>query len=111
MSHPRFPDHIESVEKILSELRLDSVPRLRVFNKEDKLSREEAEGICQKYGGVSISALRPESLENFFLAIDRKLWEVGATRNRESHSGDEMDNVRLTNEDSFDISNQNWMRK
>ena len=27
---------------------------------------------------------------------------------RESHSMDGMDNVRLTNEDSFDISNQNW---
>jgi GTP-binding protein HflX len=111
MSHPRFPEHIESVEKILSELGLDGVPRSRVFNKEDRLNRQEAESICQKYGGVSISALRPESLEKFFLAIDRKLWEVGATRNRESHSGDEMDNVRLTNEDSFDISNQNWMRK
>jgi hypothetical protein len=84
---------------------------LRVFNKEDKLSREEAEGICQKYGGASISALRPESLEKFLVAIDRKLWEVGTTRSRESHSGDGMDSVRLTNEDSFDISNQNWMRK
>jgi 50S ribosomal subunit-associated GTPase HflX len=81
---------------------LDGVPRLRVFNKEDELSREEAEGICRKYGGVSISALRSESLDKFFLAIDRKLWE-------ESHSGDGADNVRLTNEDSFDISNQNWM--
>jgi hypothetical protein len=70
---------------------------------------EEAEAICQKYDGVSISALRSESLERFFQAIDRKLWEVGTTRNRESHSGDGADNVRLTNEDSFDISNQNWM--
>ncbi|HMK50949.1 MAG TPA: GTPase HflX, partial [Thermodesulfobacteriota bacterium] len=86
MSHPRFPEHIESVEKILSELRLDGVPRLRVFNKEDKLSREEAEGVCQKYDGVSISALRPEGLDKFFVAIDRKLWEVGMTRGRESHS-------------------------
>ncbi|HUL36784.1 MAG TPA: GTPase HflX [Thermodesulfobacteriota bacterium] len=103
MSHPRFPEHIESVEKILSELRLDCTPRLRVFNKEDKLSREEAEAICQKYDGVSISALRPESLDKFFVAIDRKLWEVGMTRGRESHSGDGMDNVRLTNEDPFDI--------
>jgi GTP-binding protein HflX len=102
ISHPRFPEQIESVEKILFELNLDGVPRIRVFNKEDKLSREEAESICQKHGGVSISALRSESLEKFFLAIDRKLWE-------ESHSGDGTEKVRLTNEDSFDISNQNWM--
>jgi GTPase len=106
ISYSRFPEHVESVEKILFELKLDAIPRLRVFNKEDKLSREEGEAICQKYGGVSISALRPESFEKFFLAVDKKLWEVGTPRNRENHSIDGMDNVRLTNKDSFDISNQ-----
>ena len=102
ISHPHFTEHIESVERILFELKLDPIPRVRVFNKEDKLSRQEGEAICQKYGGVSISALRPESLEEFFLLVDRKLWE-------KSHSPNRMDHVRLTNEDSFDISDQNWM--
>jgi len=106
ISCPRFPEHIESVERILVELKLDHVPRLRVFNKEDKLSLEKGEAICQKYAGVSISTLRPESLEKFFLAVDKKLWEVGTTRNPESQTIDGMDNVRLTNKDSFDISNQ-----
>jgi len=109
ISYPRYPEHIESVENILFELNLDAVPRLRVFNKEDKLSREEIKVICQKYGGVSISSLRPESLEKFFLAVDKKLWEVGTTRDRENHLLEGMDNVGLTNGDSFDISNQNWM--
>ena len=108
ISHPRFPEQIEAVEKILSELRLDTIPRLHVFNKEDKLSQGEGEAICQKYGGVSVSALHPEGLEKFFLAIERKLWEVGTTQNRESRPPDGTGNVRLTNEDSFDISNQNW---
>jgi GTP-binding protein HflX len=90
VSHPRFPEHIESVEKILLELKLDGIPRLRVFNKEDKLSREEAEAVCQKYGDISISALRSESLETFFLAVDRKLWEIDTTRNRESYPPDEL---------------------
>jgi GTP-binding protein HflX len=106
ISYPRLPEHIESVEKILFELKLDAIPRLLVFNKEDKLSREEGEAVCEKYGGVSISALRPESLQKFFLAVDKKLWEVGTARPRENHSIDGMDNVRLTNKDSFDISNQ-----
>jgi GTP-binding protein HflX len=106
ISYPRLPEHIESVEKILFELKLDAIPRLLVFNKEDKLSREEGEAVCEKYGGVSISALRPESLQKFFLAVDKKLWEVGTARRRENHSIDGMDNVRLTNKDSFDISNQ-----
>jgi len=109
ISHPRFPEQIESVEKILFELKLDAIPTLRVFNKEDKLSREEAEIISQKYGGISISALRPESLETLFLAVDRKLWELGNAGEREAYSLEGIDNVRLTNEDSFDISSQNWM--
>ena len=108
MSHPRFPDHIESVENILFELKLDHIPRLRVFNKEDKLSQEEGEAICQKHGGVSISALQPENLDKFFSAVDKKLWEIGTTREQKSHPWDRKDNVRLTNEDSFDISKQNW---
>ncbi len=91
ISNPRFSEHIESVERILSELKLDHIPRLCVFNKEDRLSREEGETICQKYGGVSISALRPESLEKFFLAVDKKLWEVGRTRAPDNHSRSGMD--------------------
>ena len=101
ISAPHFSEQIEAVEKTLFELNLDAIPRLRVFNKEDKLNRGEGEAICKKYGGVSISAFHPESLEKFFQAIDRRLWE-------ESHSMAGRDNVRLTNEDSFDISNENW---
>jgi 50S ribosomal subunit-associated GTPase HflX len=73
---------------------------LLVFNKEDRLDREEVEALCQKYSGVSMSALRPESLEKFFFALERKLWE-GRGSSQDSY------NVRLTNEDSFDISNKN----
>jgi GTP-binding protein HflX len=75
ISNPSLDDHIEAVEKTLSELDLNHIPRLRVFNKEDKLTREKVEIICQKYNGVSISAFRPESLQKFFLSIERKLWE------------------------------------
>jgi GTP-binding protein HflX len=93
ISYPRFPEHVESVERILFELKLDHIPRLRVFNKEDKLGREEGEAICKKYDGVSISALRPESLQKFFSAVDKKLWEVGVTRNQECHPVDGVDPV------------------
>ena len=83
MSDPRFPEQMASVEKILFELNLDGIPRLRVFNKEDKLSREDGEAVCQKYGGVAISALRSESLDKFFTALEKKLWEVGVAQSRE----------------------------
>jgi len=100
ISNPRFPVHIEAVHQILVELELDLIPRLLVFNKEDRLDREEVEAVCQKYGGVWISALRPESLGEFFVALERKLWE-------ERGPSQDSYNVRLTNEDSFDISNKN----
>jgi len=100
ISNPRFPSHIETVHQVLAELELDLIPRLLVFNKQDRLDREEVEALCQKYGGVSISAIRPESLGEFFPALERKLWE-GRGSSQDSY------NVRLTNEDSFDISNKN----
>jgi GTP-binding protein HflX len=100
INNPCFNDHIEAVNKILYELDLDHIPRLLVFNKEDRLNQEEVEAICEKYDGVSISALRPESLDKFFLALEKKLWEANHLRN-------ETDHVMLTNEDSSDISNKN----
>lgn len=102
ISSPFFKDHIEAVEKILFELDLNQLPRLLVFNKEDKMKPRDVEIIRQKYDGISISSLRPESLERLFSAIDRKLW-------REGYSTEGTDTVRLTNGESFDISNKKFL--
>ena len=96
ISNPCFHEHIEAVKKILIELGLDGINKLLVFNKEDKLTQEEVKTICKKYGGISISSLRPDSLEKLLNAISRKLWE-----GRYSIS----DDVRLTKAGSFGISN------
>ncbi|HUL20231.1 MAG TPA: GTPase HflX [Thermodesulfobacteriota bacterium] len=106
ISSPRFQEHIESVERILFELKLEDIPRLRVFNKEDKLSVGEGEAICRKYGGVCISALRRKSLERLFHEVDKKLWEIDMTVNPENRAMARSESVRLTNKDSFDIPNQ-----
>jgi GTP-binding protein HflX len=102
VSNPSFHEHIEAVHQILFELELNHIPRLLVFNKEDQLDQKVAEGLCEKYDAVSISALRPESLGKFFNALERKLWEEDA-------ASKDLNNVRLTNEDSFDISNKNLL--
>lgn len=96
ISNPRFHQQIEAVEKTLFELKLDHIPILRVFNKEDQLSQGEVEAICEKYDGVSITAFRPDSFEKFFIALERKLWEGSPPPNH-------MSKVKLTNEDSFAI--------
>jgi GTP-binding protein HflX len=102
ISNPSFDEQIEAVEKTLSELELDHITKIRVFNKEDKLDPKEVEVICQKYSGVSISALRPDSIKKFLLVIERKLWE-------ENHLTGQICYGELTNGDTFDISNRNSM--
>jgi GTP-binding protein HflX len=73
MSDPSYEEHIRNVEGLLEDLGLDSVPRLLVFNKEDRLDRTEADAIGRKYGAISLSAHRPESLPRLVEAIGRKL--------------------------------------
>ncbi len=76
VSSPQRHDHMEAVEKILMELGLGELPRFLVFNKEDKLDQEEVRALCKRYGAVSISALRPESIDHFFQALEKKLGEI-----------------------------------
>jgi GTP-binding protein HflX len=102
ISNPSFQEHIEAVEKILSELKLNHIPVLSVFNKEDKLGRGEAESICRKYDAISITALQPDSLEKFLLAVARKLWG-------ESDSIDSIGNVKLTHSTAPNFSFQDGM--
>jgi GTP-binding protein HflX len=99
ISNPCFQEHIEAVEKILFELKLNHIPVLRVFNKEDKLGRGEGESICRKYDAISITALQPNNLEKFLLAVARKLWG-------ESDSIDSIDNVKLTHSTTPNFSFQ-----
>ncbi|OGP90851.1 MAG: GTPase HflX [Deltaproteobacteria bacterium RBG_16_47_11] len=98
ISSPHFEEHIETVEKILSELNLDHLPRLLVFNKEDRLRPPEVEAICRKYKALAISSLRPESLERLFHAIQQELWTEGGSGR--------LPFGRLTNDESFDISDK-----
>jgi GTPase len=99
MSNPFFEEHIEAVEKILSELSLDAIPRLLVFNKEDRVTREEAQFICHKYNALSISSIRPEDLPKLIRAIRQQLW-------KERTPLSPFLNGRLTNDASFDISDK-----
>jgi GTP-binding protein HflX len=97
-SSPWLTEHMDAVEKILGELKLDHIPRLKVFNKEDRLNPQEVNLLCRKYSGISISSLKPETLDPLFTAIDRILGRTG-------------DPVQLTNQESSDISNTNFRRK
>jgi GTP-binding protein HflX len=75
ISNPFFEARIQDAEKILSELGLDPIPRLLVFNKEDRLDPEAVEAICRRYDTFSISGHRPESLKGLLVAIEQRLWK------------------------------------
>ena len=67
-SNPRAMQQIESVEKILSDLELNSIPQIIVLNKSDLLSPEEIEDLQREISldnhadSVAISAIRKDSL-------------------------------------------------
>jgi GTP-binding protein HflX len=75
ISNPRFEQHMRSVEKILSDLRLSQKPQLLVFNKEDLVNEETVENVCRRFKGVSISAKRPETFHKLLDAIQARLWK------------------------------------
>ncbi len=76
ISNPRFEQHIKSVEKILSDLKVSQKQQLLVFNKEDMVSREEVVNVCRRFEGLSISAKHPETFHKLLNAIEAKLWPL-----------------------------------
>lgn len=73
LSHPRFEEQMEAVEKILEELELNRIPLLRVFNKTDKVDPETTESLSRTFGAVGISALDPRTFPLLLKKIEEKL--------------------------------------
>jgi GTP-binding protein HflX len=66
--NPRWQQQLESVERILTELKFGQIPRLTVFNKADLIDREAMEAILRQASQsgarevVAISATEPPSV-------------------------------------------------
>jgi len=63
ISNQRYKQQIASVEKILQELDLDTIPSVYVFNKQDRIDLSEFDDIWLLNQGVLVSATRKESLK------------------------------------------------
>ncbi|MBU0996334.1 MAG: GTPase HflX [Proteobacteria bacterium] len=62
ISNPRYREQIQSVEKIIEDLKLDRIPVLYVFNKQDLLSDPENESPERFRDGIRISATDAKTL-------------------------------------------------
>lgn len=61
-SAPNLDQQIAAVDAVLQSLQMDTIPRVTVLNKCDRLSAREAEVLCQRYHAIAISALDRETL-------------------------------------------------
>ena len=61
-SSPQCEKQILSVEKILSDLRLDAIPTLKIFNKSDLIDEKRREELSKDHTEIFISALNRATL-------------------------------------------------
>ena len=78
-ANPRWFQQIESVERILTDLKLNEIPRLVVFNKADLLDDVETNALLRQTSiekqieCVAVSALKPETIRPLLEKIGEKL--------------------------------------
>jgi len=56
ISNPRFENQIESVEQILTQLKLQNIRTIRVLNKMDRIDVQTVKPLEQRFMGTAISA-------------------------------------------------------
>ncbi len=78
LSDSRMEHQIASVERILADLDLLDKPRIRVFNKADRVSPEVTENICRQYDALGLSALERNTLRPLLGDIEARLWSPPA---------------------------------
>lgn len=78
ISNPRHPAQIQSVEALLEELGLPTLPLIRVLNKKDRVDPARVRDLEDRYQGVAVCARENASLMPLIRQMEKK---VGA------HSG------------------------
>jgi GTP-binding protein HflX len=80
-----FEARIDAVDRLLSELGLDAVPQILVFNKTDLLDPREAASLSRQHRSVPISAESGEGLAELLAACDGALFSGRRKALREGH--------------------------
>ncbi len=82
LSNPRFEQQMESVDNLLIELGLDTIPKLSVFNKADLVNALWAKAVAARFNGVVCSAINPGTFGDLLMEIEKKVWEEESTEFR-----------------------------
>ena len=75
ISNPRFEQQMESVDNLLIELGLDTIPKLPVFNKADLVNALWARAVAARFNGVVCSAINPGTFGDLLKEIETRVWE------------------------------------
>jgi GTP-binding protein HflX len=104
-ANPRWEQQLESVEKILTELELNNIPRLVVFNKADLVDRDTLDAILRQTCAtgsrrcVSVSAPDPRTLRPMLEAVGSLL-----ARDLTTHYGSHDNSEDRLSDDSSDAA-------
>jgi GTP-binding protein HflX len=100
-SNPRWPQQLESVERILSELHYEGIPRLVVFNKADLVERDSMEAVIRQASEngarecLRISALEPQTmrpmLERIGALLARDLVDQKSSNHRQAETEEQVE--------------------
>jgi GTP-binding protein HflX len=83
-SDPARDAQVEAVEKILGSLDLMARPRLKVWNKIDRLAPEQAGELLRAHGGVAVSAVTRLGFDELLAKAERTLFAEGDTEHAEA---------------------------
>jgi GTP-binding protein HflX len=72
-SDPGFERKMEAVNRVLTDLDLNSIPRLVVMNKADRVEPSLLESLCRRHDAVAVSALKRTSLDLLIRAAETAL--------------------------------------
>jgi GTP-binding protein HflX len=69
-SDPNLDRKMDAVGRVLTDLELNSIPRLIVMNKADAVEPSVLEGLCLRHDAVAVSALKREGLDRLLSAAE-----------------------------------------
>ncbi|WP_083717582.1 GTPase HflX [Mailhella massiliensis] len=91
-SHPERDQQMESVERILADMGLQSVPRVTLLNKWDAVPvNDRVPLLLDRPDAIAVSALEGTGLQKAAAAIERKMFDEGAWQRRDPQTWEEFE--------------------